>query len=391
MNKSVKMVVLILAASLLLAGLALIPAKVGEFGRPDFYPYWASAHLLVNRTNPYDYDAIVALMTRVVPERQGVEQAWNPPWLLVVLMPLAMLPYDVAARMWVGFNLLAISGVSWVAWRWIIEDRQPPVWLPLIGLGFYASLVMIAIGQITIVSLLGLMVCLAALRAKHDGWAGAALVLTLGKPQLVYLALPVILLCAARRRRWRVWVGLIGAWLIALIVATVFAPDWLTGYLTATGGHDFFTKLSATASGVLKAYTGSDALRFVGALTFLLIPWLLRLAEKRDRLTSLNVALLVSVPLAPYGWSFDQIVLLPAIVQLAAWALELDRVRRRLCVGALIAIYVAAFAMKVGGWGDFIFVWVPIALGGLYALVYRARFARPTETRLAARPAADGK
>ena len=153
--------------------------------------------------------------------------------------------------------------------------------------------------------------------------------LTLGKPQLVYLAVPVILIWATQQRRWRVWAGLIGTWLMTLCIATILSPNWLAGYLSATGGHDFFTKLSATISGVVKAYTGSDALRFIGVLPLLLIPWLLRLIARRDLLTGVNVALLISLPLAPYGWTFDQVVLLPAIVQLAAWLTTLDQPQRR--------------------------------------------------------------
>ncbi len=378
MNKLSKIALLIVVGGLLLGGIALAPVQLGELGRLDLFPYWASAHLMLGGANPYDYDAIVALMAEVLPEREAIEPAWNPPWLAVVLMPLAILPYDAAVRVWVVFNLLAVNGVTWLIWRWTSESRrQPPIWLPLLGLGFYAALVMIAIGQISIIILLGLVACLAALRAGRDGWAGAALVLTLGKPQLVYLAVPVILIWALTQRRWRVWAGLIGAWLLTLIVATVLSPNWLTGYLTATGGHDFFTKLSATISGMVKAYTGSDALRFIGILTLLLIPWLLRLMARRDLLTGVNTALLISLPLAPYGWTFDQIVLLPAIVQLVAWAQRIDRVQRRRYGAALILIYLAAFGLKLIGWGDFLFVWVPIALGGLYALVYRATQLRP--------------
>ena len=371
------------AGSLLLGGIALAPVQLGGLGRHDFFPYWASAHLLIGGTNPYDYDAIVALMAEVVPDRETIEQAWNPPWLAVVLIPLAVLPYDAAVRIWLMFNLLAVNGVIWLIWRWASSSRRrPPIWLPLLGLGFYAALVMISIGQIVVIILLGLVACLAALRAGRDGWAGAALVLTLGKPQLVYLAVPLILIWAAQQRRWRVWLGLIGAWLMTLIVATVLSPNWLSGYLTATTGHDFFTKLSATISGVVKAYTGSDALRFSGVLTLLLIPWLLRLIGRRDLLTGVNTALLISLPLAPYGWSFDQIVLLPAIVQLTVWLISLERSQRRRYGLTLTAIYVAAFGLKLAGWGDFLFVWVPIALGGLYARVYRARFERSRKTRL---------
>ena len=386
MTRVAKTVLLVVVVSLLLGGIALAPVQLGGLGRLDLFPYWASAHLLIEGANPYDYDAIVALMAEVVPDREAIEPAWNPPWLAVVLIPLAALPYDAAVRMWVVFNLLAVSGVTWVVWRWASNSRRlPPIWLPLVGLGFYAALVLIAIGQMTLIILLGLIICLAALRAGRDFWAGAALVLTLGKPQLVYLAVPVILIWAATQRRWRVWLGLIGAWLLTLGIATLLSPNWLNDYLTATGGHDFFTKLSATISGVVKAYTGSDALRFSGVLTLLLIPWLLRLIARRDLLTGVNVAVLISLPLAPYGWTFDQVVLLPAIVQLTAWLAALDRPHRRAYGLALIAIYGLAFGLKLAGWGDFLFVWVPIALGGLYAVVYQARFNRASETQLAAR------
>jgi hypothetical protein len=52
-------------------------------------------------------------------------------------------------------------------------------------------------------------------------------------------------------------------------------------------------------------------------------------------------------------------------------------VQRRRFGAALILMYLAAFGLKAIGWGDFLFVWVPIALGGLYALMYRAVSLRP--------------
>ena len=123
-------------------------------------------------TNPYDYDAIVALMAKVVPDREAIEPAWNPPWLAVVLIPLAAaLPYDAAVRMWVVFNLLAVSGVAWVVWRWASNSRRlPPVWLPLVGLGFYAALVLIAIGQMTMIILLGVIILSGPIASGSRCW-----------------------------------------------------------------------------------------------------------------------------------------------------------------------------------------------------------------------------
>ena len=102
----------------------------------------------------------------------------------------------------------------------------------------------------------------------------------------------------------------------------------------------------------------------------LLIPWLARLIERRGLLTGLNVALLISVPLAPYGWSFDQVVLIPAIVQAIFWWRLFDKRRQRRYWLILIGIYLVALFIKLSGLGDFWFVWIVLAIGGLYAAVY---------------------
>ena len=69
MNQRTKILILLLTGCLLLGGIALAPVQLGGLGRLDLFPYWASAHLLIEGTNPYDYDAIVALMAKVVPDR----------------------------------------------------------------------------------------------------------------------------------------------------------------------------------------------------------------------------------------------------------------------------------------------------------------------------------
>lgn len=373
MRKSRPIILVLIMILVLLAAAAVLPLKTGAFGWRDFLSYWAASHLMVTGGNPYDLSAVDHVVQEVSPERGGTEPAWNPPWLVVALVPLGILPYEFAARVWLLINLLLLSCLPLLIWQWLAGSSgpRPPIWLPVIGLAFAASLIQIAIGQITVVILLGFVLCLAGLRSGHDGWAGAALVLSFSKPHLAYLALPMILIWAAMHRRWQVWLGLAAAALAGLIVATVLSPAWASSYRPALGSNDFWIKLTATVGGVGRAMWGTDVFRYLGVLTWLLIPWLVRLADQQGLLTSVNVALLISLPLAPYGWSFDQIMLLPAITQIVFWLMQTtDRDRQRIGAFSLAAIYAIMFGMKLMGLGDFFFAGVPLALGVLYAALY---------------------
>jgi hypothetical protein len=375
MTKASRAVIILGAAGLLLLVATVLPLKAGAFGWRDFLSYWSAAHLMVTGDNPYDLAAVDRLVQEVSPERGGTEPAWNPPWLVVALTPLGLLPYEFATRVWLLLNLMLLSCLPLIIWRWLAGPRpRPPAWLMGLGLLFTASLVQIAIGQVTVIILLGVILCLAGLRSGHDGWAGAALVLSLSKPQLMYLTLPVILIWAATQRRWRVWLGLGAAAALGLVIATILSPDWLGSYAPALGSNNFWVKYSATIGGVGKAILGSDEFRYLGLLTLLLIPWLVHLINRRGPLTGVNVALLISLPLAPYGWSFDQIMLLPAITQIVFWiTLTTDTRWRAVYAACLIAIYGLMLTMKLLSLGDHYFAWVPLALGGLYAVLYRAQ------------------
>jgi hypothetical protein len=370
------LLVVAIAGGVCLLIFAFAPISLGRLGLVDFQVYWAGARVLVQGGNPYDRAALTVAYYNGQPPAWTFDPAWNPPWLLLMLAPLAALPVEAAGRIWLLINFAIVAGVPFVVWQLVeaSQKRRASPWLVLAGLAFGSSLTVLAMGQVTTWVLVGLLLALIGLKRRHDGWAGAALLLTLSKPQLVYLAVPLILLWAAGQRRWRVWAGLVIAFALTTACVTILTPGWLSGYWNLTSGFNFFRHSAATVGGFFQAYTGSSVLRFLGVLTLLLIPWLLRLIKRRDLLTGLNVALLMSVPLAPYGWSFDQVVLLPAIVQLVFWLTEVERSPRRVCGLILIAIYLMDVGLKILGTGDFWFVWVPIALGGLFAVAYRLQF-----------------
>ncbi len=377
-TRRLQQILIALLLMALVAGLIVfLPVSPTSLGGVDLLPYWSAAYLLAHGGNPYDRAQLIPVYRMVDVNRENSDPAWNPPWLMLLLTPLSLLPYALAARVWLLFNFGVLGLLPFLIWRSLAGAARlkAPLWLPLLGLGWGASLVTIGIGQIVTIVLLGLVLCVVWLRAGHTGRAGAILLLALVKPQLVYLVVPLILLWAAVRRQWRVWWGIGATMLISLAGVTVLFPDWPQAYLGLTGNYDFFRHLSATIGGAAQAYLNMTALRYAGVLTLLLLPWLVRLCDRRDVWTGVNTALLISLPLAPYGWSFDQIVLLPVIVQIVFWLREpaYPHVQRLFDAGLLVAIYLGAIIMKVERVGDVVFVWVPLALGGLYAIAYRNR------------------
>lgn len=349
-----------------------LPVSLGRLGLGDFRAYWSGARVLIQGGNPYDLAALTAAYFEGKPPASQFDPAWNPPWLLLLLSPLAVLPAEMAARVWLIVNVVILWGVPFVVWRLLVNsgDDRAPVWLGLVGIVFGASLATLALGQMTAWVLAGLLLAIIGLQQRRDGWAGAALLMTFVKPQLVYLAVPVILLWSAQQRRWRIWLGLGGASLLALLIITLLSPNWLMGYWKLAGGYDFLQHSAATIGGFWQAYTGNRLLRFAGVLALFTIPFLLRIIERCDWLMAVNAALLISLPLAPYSWSFDQVLLLPALIQTIFWLYHSTDPRRFVLFAVLIAIYASLWLMMIQGVGDFLYVWVPLAIGGLYALAW---------------------
>jgi hypothetical protein len=100
----------------------------------------------------------------------------------------------------------------------------------------------------------------------------------------------------------------------------------------------------------------------------------LRLVARYGWPVTLGLALLLSLPLAPYGFGFDQLLLLPAILLLLKWLLARRLPRRRawwVLVG-LSAIYVLFFwQLTLPGLPYHALTWVPFAVGALYVIAWR--------------------
>ncbi|MGB9880571.1 MAG: glycosyltransferase family 87 protein, partial [Anaerolineae bacterium] len=188
--------------------LAIIIAFICQMGKgeEDFLVYWSAARLLVTGGNPFDLNSLHVLELETRPERLQREgralAAWNPPWLLLLLLPFGLLPFDLAARVWMFCNFTLIGAAVALTWQLLLGPVDMRSMLVSLAAGWYfgASLVTIQMGQISTLLLLGLVVSAYWLHIWRDKLAGAALFLTTIKPQVTYLVVLLAVSWAVRHR-----------------------------------------------------------------------------------------------------------------------------------------------------------------------------------------------
>lgn len=367
--------VLLVCLILLLLSLVFASPVLEGRGEDDFVVYWSAARLLVTGKNPYDPDAMEVTMHAVQPARAwGRGFAWNLPWLLFLLAPLSLLPFPLAVRVWLLANTVLIALTLYWQWQLLRGDVQFFPVVLVAGFFFGATLSNLYMGQIVVLELLAMILCLRFLTHTRDVWAGVALFFTTIKPHLAYFFVFLMLLWVLRHRRWGVLIGGAAASFIALALSWLVVPAWLEVYLGLMSQGAFLDYSTATVDGMARVLWGIGALRWAGVLLIPLAFPFLRLVARYGWPVTLGLALLLSLPLAPYGFGFDQLLLLPAILLLLKWLLARRLPRRRawwVLVG-LSAIYVLFFwQLTLPGLPYHALTWVPFAVGALYVIAWR--------------------
>ncbi len=372
-----KALVAILLLSLLIA--VFLPISAPGMGEADFIAYWSSARLLVQGENPYNQFALSALQQSAQPQRfseQGVViSAWNPPWLMLVFLPIGLLPFNLAVHAWI-FCSLALVGISLaLAWQMVVQPFDERGFLVVLSLGliFIDTLVMIVLGQITSLVLAGVVLGIACIHKKRDALAGAAFVLAAVKPHLTYLVFVALLVWIIRTRRWKVLAGLAGGALLSIAVVTLIYPGWIASYYTLMIHLPYGDIDTSTLGSFLLARYDFPYLRFVGVLLLPLAFPLARLAQSGKWLTAANLALMISIPLAPYGFGVDHVMLLPAFVEIGGW-MRSGRLSGwkagRTIVGVLFVGLLMTLMPK--GAPNHDSFWVPLAVLAVYSLALKA-------------------
>jgi hypothetical protein len=373
------------AAALVLTGaLAAGGWPSDAYWRGDHLVFWAGSRAVLSGVSPYDpawWDAL--------PEREGrpaIELPYRPRggatvttsyplWTFVVFAPFGALPFETAAAAWLVAQLLVVSAGLVVLSLALFDQprRDVPVGLG-IAAGFEPTWILAGNGNITGFVFGALAGGLRALLAEHPYAAGLLLGLLALKPHSFAL-LPAVVLVGARHRA-RVVAGALTTVAALLAAALAVRPGWIAEWLpqVAAAGS---AGLSSSTAFALDRVTGASlapALAIVVALAAFVAWWSLR----RPAFDVLFAgALAISLFVAPYGWSYDQLHLLVVALVIIRLLASAPRVRTAgLVLLAVIAgplpwlLYATAFVRG----GEELTALVPVLFFAL--LVVTERWAR---------------
>jgi hypothetical protein len=354
----------------------------------DFIEYWAATQLLLSGGNPYSPDELLARQKALGWSQPEALMMWNPPWTLSFILPLGLLDYQTAQFVWfLSHALIAFIGGS-LLWKIYGGSPQKLRYAGVSVLTFAPTWFALILGQIGPLILLGLILFLAAVQKKAWGLAGASLTLVSVKPHLLYLIWPALFLWVLRKRQWKMAVGFFLPGMMVAFLPLVLDRHIYSQYAEAfrTGGvtHPMHWATPTLGTALAELLAPSESwIRWLpsvcGAAWFIWY-WSTR-AASWDWLSELPLLVLVSVCTASFAWTFDYVVMLPALIQAAVWTSQSEsRVGRATFVGAHIGLGVLLFASKVFVRNDFWYFWLAPMLLLLYLLA-RAKVATPTKVK----------
>jgi Glycosyltransferase family 87 len=313
-------------ALLFLAIFFVVPSEYHRRG--DLLAYRVAQTAIDSGGNPYNpSDLRVAQKTSAGFDAPAAP-VWNPPLFFIVLGPLLNLPPPFMPLLLPFLSVLAGLMICWTGWGLAAHDQPFPRCFAVAALAvclpWWSN---IFLGQWSIL-IAGLVAAgIFAFSRRYDVCAGVLLSSVILKPHPFWLPMAVIGFLALRERRLRFLVTIPVTLAVLSIIAESVYPgiharwilreSWPTAYLTAT--VPTLMRVAWSAFGI----PGSPFVlwfMFGGSLLAgLLIYWrIIQRTNARQLRTLIPHSLAISVLFAPYGFLFDQsIVLLLEFVLIA--------------------------------------------------------------------------
>jgi hypothetical protein len=320
--------ILLIVNAFLLVRLAPIFIKSEYLPSDDFGRFWASGKLNLQSENPYDPQRIEQLQIEAGNWASGLlanSITLTPPWAITLLMPFGLLDFPSSRLVWLIISTLLILISSQMLWR-TYSSYPKQRWLALLVVFIFAPTIsMLEKGQITFLLLLGIVGFLYFTVIDPNDWlAGISLAFVSINPQVVFLFWIALLFWIIQHRNWLIPISTSITILSLTLIAMAFNPHIIQQYFGMLQAYQISDWAVPTIGSYLSFFwVGFDKfwLQFLpiilGGIWF--IYYWYRHHESWNWSEELPIILLVSLLTSPDSWTYDLIILIPAILLAVTW------------------------------------------------------------------------
>ncbi len=300
--------------AVILYGFGVLDYRARVISSNDFSGLWAGARAILIGADPYDPGSWERTVAALGTQRPDTVVYGYPPWVGVALLPLALLPLPVASGLWVAVGLaLAVVTLRSLLRTFVAE-------LPLVhwvsGLALLASqpgLATFFSGQWTYLLLAASTGVFQSLGSRRPGRAGLLAIAVLFKPQLFAFALWSWLEDArARQMLARFASVVLGGMAAATFGLLIARPEWVTQWSLHVLAQRVADPTTPTLLASLSDVVGP--LGPVAAVVVLLVALYIALGTRPATGGWWSIWMVLSLLAATYTRSYDQLLLLPALI-----------------------------------------------------------------------------
>jgi hypothetical protein len=320
-----------LALALLLApnGFAAVTQPSAVQGVRDFVEYWGASRLLLNGGNPYSPAELLSVQKAAGWSSAAPLIMWNPPWIFPFILPWGWLDFNSGQFVWLLVQVGCVLIAAQALWRvnGMKEQAGAGRWTAwLLALTFVPTGFVLILGQITPLILLGLTALLYFERKENWFGFGAAIAILSIKPHLIYLFWIVLVLWIWQRKQWRVALGAGLAGICAAVMPLLFDSQVYAEYFALhrlEGITQPFEWPAPTLGNVVKFFFHFDSVGLQLLPSLIAVVWVIYYWRRHQQdwrwSEQLPLIVLVSVTSNFFVWTYDQVILLPALIQAASW------------------------------------------------------------------------
>lgn len=323
--------VLLIVCGYVLARLAPTLSKPEYLPSDDFVQFWAGGKLDLQGENPFDPQKIEQAQIAAGGQASGsytISIMLNPPWAIPFFIPFSLLDYPSGRLYWLIFSIALLVISSQFLWR-IYSGNPKQRWFALLVVFIFAPTIsVLEVGQIAPLVILGITGFLYFATSRPNDWlAGVFISIASIKPQIAFIFWIALLFWVIKQHRWSILVSSSITILLLTLIAMAFNHHLLQQYLGMFQTYGISEWANPTIGAYLRYFwfgTYKFWLQFLpsllGGLWFSYY-WYLR-NKSWNWVEELPIVLLVSQITSPYTWTYDQVILYPAIIQVTVWMLQ---------------------------------------------------------------------